>query len=76
MPRRPAVADADLCRHALTPTEEAHVFVRDAVRATRASWSTPASADQAMLTVSAILAVDALFPELLTEPSSGGGPRD
>lgn len=70
------MSDADPCRRSLTPTEEARLFARDAVRAARASWSTPASADQAMLAVFAILACDALFPELLTEPPGGGRPAD
>ncbi len=63
--------EADPCRRALTPVEEARLFARDAVRAARASWSKPADADHAMLMVFAILAADALFPEAL----DGAGDR-
>lgn len=66
------MSQADPCRRALTPVEEARLFARDAVRAARSTWSTPANADHAMLAVFAILAVDALWPELLDE---GAGDR-
>ncbi|MFJ7441087.1 hypothetical protein ACIQW5_25915 [Methylorubrum thiocyanatum] len=70
------MSQADPCRRALTPLEEARLFARDAVRAARASWSTPSDADHAMLAVFAVLAVEALWPELLDEGAGGVRPRD
>jgi len=64
------MSDADPCRRNLTPVEEARLFAKDAIRAARASWSSPASADHAMLAVFAILAADALFPELVSDVSA------
>lgn len=69
------MSEADPCRRALTPTEEARLFARDAIRAARATWSTPANADHAMLAVFVILAADALFPELL-DGAGDRRPRD
>lgn len=66
------MSEADPCRRVLTPVEEARLFARDAGRAARVSWSKPTDADHAMLAVFAVLAVDALWPELLND---GAGDR-
>lgn len=61
------MSEADPCRRALTPTEEARLFARDALRAAREAWSRPADADAAMMAVFVVLAADALFPELVSD---------
>lgn len=66
------MADADPCRRVLTPAEEARLFARDAVRAARASWSRPADEGAAMIAVFVVLAAEAMFPELLSEPETDG----
>jgi len=62
------MSEADPCRRNLDAVAEARLFARDAIRAARATWSTPASADTAIMAVFVILAADALFPELLDGP--------
>jgi hypothetical protein len=58
------VADADPCRRALTPIEEARLFAGDALRAARAVMAgEPATPeDAAYLAVFAMLAAEALSP--------------
>ena len=61
---------ADPCRRALTPTEEARLFARDALKAARERMTAYADNDagSAMLAVFSLLAVEALFPDLVTQP--------
>jgi hypothetical protein len=65
------VPDADPCRRALTPVEEAKLFARDALRAARSVMSeNPADAGRAYLAVFTLLAIQALFPEIAQETVS------
>ncbi|KQP33839.1 hypothetical protein ASF49_08200 [Methylobacterium sp. Leaf104] len=67
------MCDADPCRRALTPVEEARLFAIDALRAARAAMAAPGvPAGEAMLAVFTVLAAAALFPELVTDPPAGG----
>jgi hypothetical protein len=70
------VPDADPCRRALTPHEEARLFARDALRAAREALPGARDQGQAMMAVFCILAVEALAPELLDEGAGGVRPRD
>jgi len=67
------VSDADPCRRALTPTEEADLFARDALRAARAVMSgNPAGPEgEAYLAVYVTLAAAALGQD---RRISGHGP--
>ncbi|WP_238229496.1 hypothetical protein [Methylobacterium hispanicum] len=71
----PTVAEADPCRRALTPVEEAKLFARDALRAARGVLAgNPAdAAGEAYLAVFAMLAVGALFPELAEDAGRACG---
>lgn len=66
---------ADPCRRALTPTEEAKLFARDALRAARGvmSGNSADEAGAAYLAVFATLAVAALFPELAEDAGRACG---
>lgn len=72
------MAEADPCRRALTPVEEARLFARDALRAARAVLAgNPADpAETAYLAVFALLAVDTLFPEMYDARRPGGASRE
>ncbi len=67
----PTVPGADPCRRALTPTEEAALFARDAIRAARHVMSgNPAGPeDAAYLAVYAMLAATALSQGDAREPA-------
>lgn len=70
-PRMPTVAEADPCRRALTPVEEAALFAGDALRAARQVMAgNPARPeDAAYLAVYAMLAATALSQGDAREPA-------
>ncbi|MEE7478835.1 MULTISPECIES: hypothetical protein [Methylobacterium] len=72
------MAEADPCRRALTPVEEAKLFARDALRAARGVLAgNPASeAGEAYLAVFAVLAIAALFPGMDDAGQACGAPRE
>jgi hypothetical protein len=70
------VSQADPCRRALTAHEEARLFARDALRAAREALPQARDQGQAMMCVFVLLAVEALWPELLDEGAGGVRPRD
>lgn len=65
------MSQADPCRTGPHPVEDARLFARDALRAARAAWSQPANEGAGMMALFTVLAIDALFPELLVETPSG-----
>ncbi|QDI82416.1 hypothetical protein E8E01_19330 [Methylorubrum populi] len=70
------MSQADPCRRALTPAEEARLFARDALRAAREALPRATDQGQAMMCVFVLLAVEALAPELVREGAGGVRPRD
>lgn len=70
------MSQADPCRRALTPAEEARLFARDALRAAREALPRATQQGEAMMAVFTLLAVEALAPELLDEGTGGVRPRD
>ncbi|MGE7157255.1 hypothetical protein ACQKJ1_26430 [Methylorubrum rhodesianum] len=70
------MSQADPCRRALTPAEEARLFARGALRAAREALPQATTQGAAMMAVFCILAVEALAPELLREGAGGVRPGD